>query len=428
MFSNPKKFLKKNILLIGIIVLLIIAAIYWLYINVKEGFEGPVPEKERLIAVSTIEKIYNNLPDQTYKDIAAPIVALYKLFADNYNDAFDVSLQIVAATKELDASTVNIIDPQPPQRPDEPLENPAGEGVWSSPTPAGIEYNKAQNDYWRKMDETEELRKKARRNVVQKWSSLINPGVQRVLSNAIRWLPNAKQFYEKFVLNNYYGMFDGTLIQENDAGKKLIISLLVMGANTLYEDDQLTILFGPDFAKSNPNPPIKLPTTYEEFLQFSQSFSYAQNGPSQEQRAALARAQEYLQKYIQNLGIPFMIIQKYLMEDAFLNTGNSIIPNTIINLIEQLNTALANDATDQATIGQLTGQLNTALANDATDQATIHNLQGRVDTLQSQQSRLMPSLPTATTPVSTTPVSMIRVSPKIMPKPMPKPIYKKGQW
>lgn len=396
MFSNPKKFLKKNILLIGIVVLLIITAIYWLYINVKEGFEGPVPEKEQLIAVSTVEKIYNNLPEQTYKDIAAPIVELYKLFVDNYNDAFDVSLQIAAATKEVDASTDNIIDPQPPQRPDVPLENPGGEGVWSSPTPAGIEYNKAQNDYWRKMEETEELRKKARRNALQKWASLINPSIQRVLSNAIRWLPKAKQFYDKFVSNNYYGMLDGTLIQNNDDGKKTIISLVVMVANTLYEDDQLSILLGPDFAKSNPNPPIKLPTTYEQFLKFSQ------NGPSQEQRNALARSQEHFQKYIQNLGIPFMNIQKYLMEDASLNTGNSIIPNTIINLIDQLNAALANDATDQATIGQLTGQLNTALANDATDQATIHNLQGRVDTLQTP----MP-------PVSTT-----RVPPKIMPKPM----------
>jgi hypothetical protein len=93
----------------------------------------------------------------------------------------------------------------------------------------------------------------------------------------------------------------------------------------------------------------------------------------------------YFQKYMQNLGIPFMNIQTYVSEDAMLNKSNSLIPNTIIQLIEQLNNALANDATDQATIGQLTGQLNTALANDATDQATITNLQGQVYNLQSRQ-------------------------------------------
>jgi hypothetical protein len=354
MFSNPTKFFKKNILLIGIVSLLIIVAVYFLYINVNEGFDQPVPEKVQLIAVSTIEKIYNNLPEQTYKDIAAPIVGLYKLFVDNYNDAFDVSLQIAAAIKEADAAVASVPVPQP--------VNPDN-------------INSGDEDYANLMV-FNKLKDNAKIDVLKKWAPLINPGLQRVLSNAIRWLPKAKQFYDKFVLNNYYGLLDGTLIQNNDAGRNKILSLYVLVANTLYEDDQLSVLLGPDFAKSNPNPPFKLPTTNELVIQFAQRDSSPELF-----RPTLI----YFQKYMQNLGIPFMNIQTYVSEDAMLNKSNSLIPNTIIQLIEQLNNALANDATDQATIGQLTGQLNTALANDATDQATITNLQGQVYNLQSRQ-------------------------------------------
>jgi hypothetical protein len=387
MFSNPAKFFKKNILLIGIVLLLIITAIYWLYINVKEGFDQPVPEKAQLISVSTIEKIYNNLPEQTYRDIAAPIVGLYKLFVDNYNDAFDVSLQIAAATKEADAAAASVPSSQP--------VNPDN-------------INSRVDGYTPVMG-SNKLKDNVKRDVLKKWAPIINPGIQRVLSNAIRWLPKAKQFYDKFVSNNYYGMLDGTLIQDNDAGRKTIISLYLLGANTLYEDDQLSILLGPDFAKSNPNPPIKLPATYEQFLQFTQQ------GSSQ---SLIQPAAIYFQKYMQTLGIPFMIIQKYLMEDAFLNTVNSIIPNTIVKLIEQLNTALANDVTDQATISQLTGQLNTALANDATDQATIHNLQGRVANLESRQ--VTPTQPMPVQPMPNQPMPNQPMPNRTMPnQPMP---------
>ena len=81
MFSNPRKFFKKNILLIGIVLLLIITAVYLLYINSKEGFQGPEPVKAKLVSVSTIEEFYNKLTVQTDKDMIAPFVELYKLFA-----------------------------------------------------------------------------------------------------------------------------------------------------------------------------------------------------------------------------------------------------------------------------------------------------------------------------------------------------------
>ena len=63
MFSNPRKFFKKNILLIGIVLLLIITAVYLLYINSKEGFQGPEPVKAKLVSVSTIEEFYNKYQD-----------------------------------------------------------------------------------------------------------------------------------------------------------------------------------------------------------------------------------------------------------------------------------------------------------------------------------------------------------------------------
>ena len=372
MFSNAKKFFKKNMLLIGIVLLLIIA-VYFVYINSKEGFDQPVPEKVSLIPVSTIEKIYNNLTDPIYKDIGAPIVGLYKLFVANYNDAFDVSLQIVAANKEVDTAIASVPVPQPvnPDNVNSAAEDQANMSV----------FNK--------------LKDEAKMGVLKKWAPTINPGIQRVLANAIRWLPTAKPFYDKLVLNNYYGLMDGTL---NRNKPDMQITIVVLFMNTLYEEDQLSILFGPVFAKSNPNPPIKMPVNDKHLLQFVKRLT----NPDTE-LPGVTQSQIYSSNYLRNLALPFEIIQSYVIINAQQEGINSIIPNTIIQLIEQLNNALANDATDQATIGQLTGNLNSALANDAADQATITNLQGQVYNLQSRQA------------IAPTPVSYPR---PIQPKPI----------
>jgi len=405
MFSKANIFFKKNILLIGIVVLLIIIAIYFLYTYIKEGFNnsanmvvnGFPMEKVQLIPVSTIEKIYNNLPNQTFKDIGAPIVELYKLFVANYNEAFDVSLQIVAAEKEWRAAA---------EKEDQNQQD-------------AQQIQLAQNQ------------QTSTRNVVLKtWAPKINPGIQNVLINAIRWLPTAKQYYDKFVSNNYYGLLDGTLLPPDQAGREKMLTLYVLAANTLYEDDQLKTLFGPDFAKGSPTLPIPLPTSNEQILQMLDDWNRAQVPASREEDAASReelmrkvrnlqnqlqevgyRAREYFLNYGKTLSIPFMVIQQYLTENAMDERVNSVIPNTIIQLIEQLNTALANDATDQASIGQLTGQLNSALANDArdlasigqltgqlnsalandaTDQASITRLEGKVNKLQTQLSAVLP--------------------------------------
>ena len=398
MFSNAKKFVKKNILLIGIVVLLIIIAVYFLYINVKEGFDGPAPEKAQLIPVSTIEKIYNNLPNQTLKDVGAPVVELYKLFVANYNDVFDVYLQIVAANKEIDAATVNIMSPS---------------------------YDSSAPDiYYAKMRENEALRNRAQMEAMKKWAPIINPGIQKVLSTAIKWLPQAKQYYDKFVSNNYYGLLDGTF-QQNNSSMDMLFTLSALVLNTLYDDNQLAVLLGPDFAKSSPTLPIPMPTSKEQLLEFSS------REPSPELMTAVRRAQEYLNKYVQNLRMPIPIIpviQKYLMDNARSDPVNSAIPNTILQLIEQLNTALANDATDQASIGQLTGQigeltskLNAASANDMTDQNTITRLQGQVYDLQSRQPPMTtqpvpaPPLPIAPLPVQPMTVQPLAIQPRFVP-------------
>ena len=334
--------------MIGIVLLLIITDIYLLYINYKEGFDGAAPEKVSLIPISTIDKFYNKLTDPTDKDIVAPIVELYKVFVTNYNDAFEVSIQISDANKDIAAVEDSIPLPTEPDYTSYDQND----------------YSAAQNDYYKKSDEVQQLRAKARTDTQQKWAPIINPGVAKVLTSAIKWLPTGKQFYDKFVMNNYYGLIDGTNNPEYLAPR--LIQVLI---NTLYEDDQLSILLGPTFAKSNPNPPIKLPVYVGQISALMKD--------QQKMEILMNPLSEYIKKALN----PFMIIQGYIMT-------STVLPDTIIQLIDQLNNALANNTTNLATIGQLTGKLNLALANDAADQATINNLQGRVDNLQSRQANM----------------------------------------
>jgi hypothetical protein len=221
-----------------------------------------------------------------------------------------------------------------------------------------------------------------------------------------------------------------------------IINTLI---NTLYEDDQLSIILGPALAKSNPNPPIKFPFNIEQ----------ARDVP----RETMVVLEQSTAEYFTNLVQPFLIIQSYLTLNFARSVGtrtpgvpqslqfaqgfiqNNVLTDTIIQLIEQLNSAVANDATDQATIGQLTGKLNTALANDATDQATITNLEGKLKTQQSSNmfnisTNMMPTWkssstttpPTTTTPstaaTSTSPASWSLFPTKAPQAPATKPVNK----
>jgi hypothetical protein len=194
--------------------------------------------------------------------------------------------------------------------------------------------------------------------------------------------------------------------------QQLLLTIMSTLINTLYEDDQLSIILGPAFAKSNPNPPMKFPVNYEQFVAF------LMNTP----RETMIQLEQSMVQYSTNVAQPFLIIQSYLtfnfeksVQGTLSRPGvpqsvqvaqgliqNNVITDTIIQLIEQLNNAVANDATDQATIGQLTGKLNTALANDATDQATITNLQGKIQTQQSNSilnvgTNVMPTWATSST-------------------------------
>ena len=210
----------------------------------------------------------------------------------------------------------------------------------------------------------------------------INPGIEKVLINAIKWIPTAKKYYDQFAAHNYYGLYNGTFMRQNFGSEEQFTKLLLMMVNTLWEEDQLSIIWGPDFSRSNPNPPVTMPLTYEQV--------------TTEPTAGVIRGLSVnMDTYIQNLTAPFKVIQKYIIENTFqskdgIPNSNRVIPNTIVHLIEQLNNALANDAMDQTRISELTGNLNTALANDATDQATITNLQAKVDYLQKPKPNIGP--------------------------------------
>lgn len=349
MFSNAKQFFKKNKLMIIIVLaVLIIITLYFLYVNVKEGFgfEQPtMPVKAKLIPVSTMDKIYNQLPNQSFKDILSPIIALYKLFLANYNDAFKVSLQIQKANQ---AATVNIKD----------LKKPTGS--YSDPN-----YQALQDAYYAKKNENAQLRQQAIAEILPTYAPQVNPGVERVLINASKWLPTAKEYYDKFVSSNYYGLFDGTFIRNNfgdneESARKEFLKLAIMVLNTLWEDDQLSILLGPGFSKTNPvNPPFKMPITDEgEELKVKTSMSpdlFTKTGGT-------------FQKYAENLISPFMIIAQYVAMESMNNPQgrtmiagmpvDGLISNTIVKMIKQLNDSLANGAKDKARIGQLTSNLN----------------------------------------------------------------------
>jgi hypothetical protein len=363
-----------------------------LYINIKEGFAGPGPSKVQLIPVSTIDTFYNNLTDPVGKEIVAPLVELYKLFVANYDDAFDVSLQIIAANQEVGAAVVNVkpaTTQSPGMQPGADMGMQPGVDMGMQP---GVDMDMQPGaDMGMQpgagMGMTQAQRA-VRNTIIKKWAPIINPGISTVLTNAIKWLPRAKQFYDKFVSNNYYGlMSSGPPRSDPTTMSPIQLTLLTITTtliNTLYANDQLSILFGPTFAKTNPNFPIVLPATNDQFVAFL-------NKPSSQE--PLRAAQINFGQYVTNARAPFVIIHQYVTQNLKINTVNdfmksNVISDTIIKLIDQLNQALASDVTDQATIGELTGKLDVALANDATDQATITNLQGKVDKLTAKDANL----------------------------------------
>ena len=329
MFSNAKKFFKKNKLMVVIVLaVLIIITLYLFYVNVKEGFDQQSSlTKAKIIPVSTVEKIYNQLPKQTFKDIAKPMVELYKLFVANYKDAFDVSSQIVKVNQAVEAATNNIKDPeQPPPRSDEAMD-------YSSK--AYQDYSAAWDVFRMEMNENQKSRDKIRMQILQKEGVNIKPGIERVMTNAIKWLPNAKQYYDTFVLNNYYGLYDGTFGPTNfgqnpETARNEFANLAIMVANTLYTDNQLSVLIGP----------VQLPFDMPIVKKGADFISTAGITPD-----LYREINQYFQKYIQNLISPFYIIVQYLSRETNNYDGARIgglpidgtIIDTIVKMITQLN-------------------------------------------------------------------------------------------
>lgn len=364
MFSNTKKFIKKNILLIGIVVLLIIIAVYFLYINVKEGFTlggpggmyrgGPPLEKVQLVPVQTIDNFYTSLTDPSEQKFVAPIVSLYKLFALNYDAMLSSSLQIIDASnaQEMEDSKVATYPSDP---------------VYTGT----IKDGKIKADHEAQVQAIDKSNRDNHVAMARKWALIINPGLENILINAINWLPSGKLLFDDLMNNDFYG-----IISTNDNTK--VLSLIARFLNTLYADDQLSKILGPDFAKSNPNFPFKMPIDVKNTSALDSTLENMQHNLK-------APAQDKLHSYFNNIVSPFFIIHDYI-------TTSFVIPDTIINMVNKLNDALSNAATYQDTIRQLTGQLNVALANDETDQSTITNLQEEVKDLQSRKPDLSPAL------------------------------------
>lgn len=437
-------------LLIGIVVFVILIIVYFLVMsNYKEGLYSMItyqpPERQALVKVSTLEKFYNRLTDPVDKDIVAPMLEIYKLIVSNYDNAFNTSVLIFEANNEMNSVADKIPDAQPP--PDISWSSsPMYEGFSSDSTlyeqndsvsygegqglgeelddyyaimnevnqfsdvdmqqsqndfEAGMNKireikamrEKAQNDYYLRQDEVNRLREKAKNDVRRTWSSRIDPGITALITNVIRWLPTGKPFYDKLVLNNFYGLRENNMnptISNDAASRKQ--RLLQALANALYADDQLSIVLGPSYAKSqNLTQPINLNALGIEGDMFGLD-------------------------YMSKLAAPFIMIADYAQ-----GSGN-LLPDIIVNMISQFNSALANDATDQATIVQLTSKLKNSLANDATDQSKIANLQSMLQNLQSEQklagqSKVAPA--PAPMPMKLAPPMPMKLAPPMPMNPAP---------
>jgi hypothetical protein len=353
---------------IALFVILIVAYFGFMY-NSKEGFFGGLgryPQRQVLIKLSTLDKFYNTLTDPVDKALVVPVLEIYKLLILNYDTAFDTSVLIIDANKEIYAAGDKILDPQPPPPPPPPSydyeqnatytdgENGLTSVTYNTPDQStnlatnGSDFLDAENDYYARRNEITKLREKVQNDVRRTWSSRIDPGITIIITNIIKWLPTGKPFYDKLVLNNFYGLLEPNINSgvSNDITLDAVRKnrLLQALANTLYEDDQLSILLGPSYAKTTN--PLDL-----------------------NNQAIGIIGQEYINKIVE----PFIIIADYAMA-----SGN-LLPDIIVNMISQLNSSLANNTTYQAKIEQLTGSLNVALANDATDLAKIGQLSGNLN-------------------------------------------------
>jgi hypothetical protein len=159
-------------------------------------------------------------------------------------------------------------------------------------------------------------------------------------------VPTAKRLAVKAESNNYYG-FKGPLGGSMESYLIKHITIFSTFVNTLYDNNQLSILFGPDFAQSNKtNLPIKMPIDNANLLAILQTSN-----------PVIDTIKEYFNRYIKNISMPFEIISQYVMENTMKDATSGVISDTIVQLIEQLNTALENDKSDQAKITALEGEV-----------------------------------------------------------------------
>jgi hypothetical protein len=114
MFSNRKKFFKKNILLIGIVLFVILIVIYCVCMyNFQEGFDSNAPVNLRLIPVSTLKQMYvefGNTPEG--KLLQDSIIEFMTLIIANYDEANKIAILIDKRDGELRKLNTTLRDAQ----------------------------------------------------------------------------------------------------------------------------------------------------------------------------------------------------------------------------------------------------------------------------------------------------------------------------
>jgi hypothetical protein len=299
MFSKQKQFFNKNILLIGIVLFAILIVLYFVFMyNSKEGFDTPDPVK--LIPVSTINKMYvelGNTPE--VKELLDPIVEMLRLITENYAQAYKANILVENTHEQSKNDSRNIFN-QP----------------WDVVREKICAPSEANDSFEVRLKEVEIIEQKA--------NAIIKPAMLKILPVVYKILA-----LQKIIMSQLQNKFGWMFSREKEKQHKYIIAFI----NASYADNTLSLILGPDYVTPLPSLPI-----------------LSNNNLTDDEINLINSTSSALSEYEQRLLQPFMMLN-------FTESRYGICKDLVLQLTDNLNVALANDATGQATITDYKNQI-----------------------------------------------------------------------
>jgi hypothetical protein len=302
MFSNAKKFVKKNILLIGIVLFVILIAVYLLYVNVKEGFDGSTPVNVNMIPISTIKKMYVELGNTpSVKVLLDPIIEMMTLIIANYAEANKVSILI--ENVQTDVSK-----------------------VWTQP----LETGGSQSTQFAAVD------------VIQKKAdSIIKPIVMKLLPVVYKIFA-----LQKTIINNVQSQIGPV----GDVHTAPMLASLVnkwVGAliNVTFADKTLATILGPDYSIPMPALPI-----YNGYT------GNPSNSAADKVQPLVDATRSALDDYYNKILLPFIIVNMYASQ-------HESCQELVVKLTDNFTNSLTNYMPGQASITNLQGSTSMVSTN-----------------------------------------------------------------